>query len=90
MAKGSYDIAGIRSAAGKIDGYMSSYDSSKKRMIELVQSTTQHTDDPIVRDYLQKFENLKTDMESVQNLMGAYSEYLKKAAKAIEEGTTPQ
>lgn len=90
MAKGSYNIAGMRSSANKIAGYMSAYESSKKKMVELVASTTQHTDDPIVRDYLEKFENLKTDMESVQNLMNSYSEYLNKAAEAIERGTTPQ
>lgn len=90
MAKGGYDIAGMRSAAGKIESYMSTYADNKKKIIELVQNTTSHTDDPIIRNYLEKFENLETDMESVQNLMETYANYLKEAAKTIEAGTSPQ
>ena len=50
----------------------------------------QYWQGPINKDYVQKFQNLKQDMESVQNLMNAYSDYLTKAAKVIEDETTVQ
>lgn len=86
--KGSYDIGAMRSSAEKIEGFMNNYQQNKNKMIEQVNNTRSHTDDPIIRDYLQKFENLKTDMESVQNLMKAYASYLREAAKTIEKATS--
>ena len=87
-AKGSYDIQAMRSSANKIEDYVKNYEQQKNKMVELVNSTTRFNDDPVVRDYLQKFENLKSDMNSVQNLMKAYASYLSEAAKTIEKATS--
>lgn len=90
MSKGSYDLAGMRSAATKIKQFTGDYENNQNKIVEKVNNTSTHTDDPIIQDYIRKFEDLKSDMESVRNLMNAYSDYLEKAAKVIEEGTTPQ
>ena len=46
--------------------------------------------DPINKNYVQKFQNLKQDMESVQNLMNTYADFLEKTAKVIEVETSVQ
>lgn len=88
MAKGSYDIAGMRSSATKITTSMDTYRTNREKINSVVEDTTQYWEDPINKDYVQKFQNLKQDMESVQNLMNAYAEYLTQAAKVIEDETT--
>lgn len=88
MAKGSYDIAGMRSSATKITTSMDTYRINREKINSVVEDTTQYWEDPVNKDYVQKFQNLKQDMESVQNLMNAYAEYLTQAAKVIEDETT--
>ncbi|MBM6801345.1 WXG100 family type VII secretion target [Mediterraneibacter glycyrrhizinilyticus] len=88
MAKGSYDIAGMRSSATKITTSMDTYRTNREKINSVVEDTTQYWEDPVNKDYVQKFQNLKQDMESVQNLMNAYAEYLTQAAKVIEDETT--
>ena len=88
MAKGSYDIAGMRSSATKITTSMDTYRTNREKINDVVEETKDYWDDPIYKDYVQKFQNLKQDMESVQNLMNAYAEYLTQAAKVIEDETT--
>lgn len=88
MAKGSYDIAGMRSSATKITTSMDTYRINHEKINSVVEDTTQYWEDPVNKDYVQKFQNLKQDMESVQNLMNAYAEYLTQAAKVIEDETT--
>ena len=84
MAKGSYDISGMRSSASKITTAMDTYRTNREKINSVVEETTQYWEDPINKDYVEKFQNLKQDMESVQNLMNAYAEYLTQAAKVIE------
>ena len=88
MAKGSYDIGGMRSSATKITTSMGTYRTNREKINSVVEDTTQYWEDPVNKDYVQKFQNLKQDMESVQNLMNAYAEYLTQAAKVIEDETT--
>ena len=88
MAKGSYDIAGMRSSATKITTSMDTYRTNREKINSVVEDTTQYWEDPVNKDYVQKYQNLKQDMESVQNLMNAYAEYLTQAAKVIEDETT--
>ena len=88
MAKGSYDIVGMRSSATKITKLMDTYRTNREKINSVVEETTQYWEDPVNKDYVQKFQNLKQDMESVQNLMNAYAEYLRQAAKVIEDETT--
>ena len=90
MATGTYDIQGMRTAASKITTAMDTYRINREKIIDVVEKTTQYWEDPINKDYVQKFQNLKQDMESVQNLMNAYADYLTKAAKVIEDETTVQ
>lgn len=90
MAKGVYDLNGMESSAKKIKSAMEEYKANKNKIIETVDKTKQYWEDPINTDYVNKFENLKQDMESVQNLMEAYAEYLTKAAKLIRTETTTQ
>lgn len=90
MAKGVYDLNGMESSAKKIKSAMEEYRTNKNKIIETVDGTTQYWEDPINTDYVNKFENLKQDMESVQNLMEAYAEYLTKAANVIRMETTVQ
>ena len=88
MAKGSYDISGMRSSASKITTAMDTYRTNREKINSVVEETTQYWEDPINKNYVEKFQNLKQDMESVQNLMNAYAEYLTQAAKVIEQETT--
>ena len=88
MAKGTYDIAGMKSSASKITTSMDTYKTNREKINHVVEETKDYWDDPIYKDYVQKFENLKQDMKSVQNLMEAYAEYLKKAADVIEKETS--
>lgn len=90
MAKGVYDLNEMESSAKKIKSAMEEYRTNKNKIIETVDGTTQYWEDPINTDYVNKFENLKQDMESVQNLMEAYAEYLTKAANVIRMETTVQ
>lgn len=90
MAKGVYDLNGMESSAKKIKSAMEEYRTNKNKIIETVDGTTQYWEDPINTDYVNKFENLRQDMESVQNLMEAYAEYLTKAANVIRMETTVQ
>ena len=90
MAKGVYNLNGMESSAKKIKRAMEEYRTNKNKIIETVDGTTQYWEDPINTDYVNKFENLKQDMESVQNLMEAYAEYLTKAANVIRMETTVQ
>lgn len=69
---------------------MKEYGTNKNKIIETVDKTKQYWEDPINKDYVNKFENLRQDMESVQNLMEAYAEYLTKAANVIRTETTTQ
>lgn len=90
MAKGTYNIAGMRSSASKITTSMDIYKTNREKINDVVKETNDYWDDPINKNYVQKFQNLKQDMESVQNLMNAYADYLTKAAKVIEDETTVQ
>ena len=69
---------------------MDIYKTNREKINDVVKETNDYWDDPINKDYVQKFQNLKQDMESVQNLMNAYADYLTKAAKVIEDETTVQ
>lgn len=90
MAKGSYDIDGMRSAASKITTAMDTYKTNREKINGVVEGTMQYWKDPINKDYVQKFQNLKQDMESVQNLMNTYADFLEKTAKVIEVETSVQ
>lgn len=90
MAKGVYDLNGMESSAKKIRSAMDTYSINRKKINDTVEETTQYWEDPINKDYINKFQNLKQDMESVQNLMNAYAEYLTKAANLIRVETSTQ
>lgn len=90
MAKGSYDIQGMRTAASKITTAMGTYSTNREKINNVVEGTMQFWQDPINKNYVQKFQNLKQDMESVQNLMNTYADFLEKTAKVIEVETSVQ
>ena len=90
MAKGTYNIAGMRSSASKITTAMGTYSTNREKINNVVEGTMQFWQDPINKNYVQKFQNLKQDMESVQNLMNTYADFLEKTAKVIEGETSVQ
>ena len=88
MAKGSYDISGMRSSASKITTAMDTYRTNREKINSVVEETTQYWEDPIKKDDREKLPSRKQDMERVQKLMNAYAEYRTQGGKVIEQGTT--
>ena len=85
MAKAVYDIPGMKNAASRIRDKMEQFDNSKKTMNNTVDSTNNFFQDERQKKYIQKYQELKNTMDSVEECMKKYAEFLEAAARKFDQ-----
>lgn len=78
----------MKRIAGQINSLMEQYRSKVKTSNEMIQNMKTYFDDPVSRNYVNKYEELKKDVDGVGTLMENYANLLSAIADQIDKSTT--
>lgn len=78
----------MKRIAGQINSLMEQYRSKVKTSNEMIQNMKAYFDDPVSRNYVEKYEELKKDVDGVGTLMENYANLLSAIADKIDKSTT--
>lgn len=78
----------MKRIASQITSLMEGYNLKAKKADDMIQNMKMYFDDPVSRNYVQKYEELKKDINGVRILMENYATTLDKIADKITESTT--
>lgn len=85
MAKATYDIQGMKSAASQIRSELSKYETAMKKMNETVSETRTYFQDDRQEQFVKKYDALKDTMSNMKLLMEQYAIFLEQAADHFEK-----